>query len=131
MNLTNEQVYIDGFPALANFIASDPDRSTFIYKRFDRLAARNLLILQDELAKMQSQLDHFDREDWATYETRGPGYQSALRNLQSWEAYKVTHGLDSDRVKLVMNIRKSLSEYSEYSHLRYRIRIFAIYYPSS
>ena len=35
--------YVKGYPSLAAFIASDADRSTQIYRRFDRLAARNLL----------------------------------------------------------------------------------------
>lgn len=109
-----DQTYIDGFPALAAFIASDPDRSTFIYKRFDRLASRNLLILQSELAEMQSQLDAFDREDWAKYQNRGPGYQAALQDLQSWEAYKATNGPESDRLKLIREIRKTMKEYSKH-----------------
>lgn len=95
-------------------MASDPDRSTFIYKRFNRLASRNLLILQSELAEMQSELDAFDREDWAIYQDRGPGYQAALHDLQSWEAYKATHGPNSDRLKLVSDIRRTLKEYRKY-----------------
>lgn len=114
MNTPGDQTYIDGFPALAAFIASDPDRSTFIYKRFNRLASRNLLIIQSELADMQSQLDAFDREDWARYQSRGPGYQAALLDLQSWEAYKTTHGPHSDRLKLVAEIRSTLKEYRKY-----------------
>lgn len=114
MNPPGDQAYIDGFPALATFIASDPDRSTFIYKRFDRLASRNLLILQSELADMQSQLDAFDREDWARYQSRGPGYRAALQDLQSWEAYKTTHGPESDRLKLVAEIKRTLKEYRKY-----------------
>jgi hypothetical protein len=114
MKPPGDQAYIDGIPALAAFIASDPDRSTFIYKRFDRLASRNLLVLQSELAEMQSQLDAFDREDWARYQNRGPGYQAALQDLQSWEAYKATHGLESDRLKLIRDIRRTLKEYSKY-----------------
>lgn len=62
---------------------------------------------------MQSQLDDFDREDWVKYRNRGPGYEAALQGLQSWEAYKATHGLDSDRLKLVKEIRKTLREYSK------------------
>ena len=31
------------FPSLAGFIASDEDKSTSIYRRFERLSARNLL----------------------------------------------------------------------------------------
>lgn len=112
----NHQAYIDGFPALAAFIASDPDRSTFIYKRFDRLASRNLLILQGELAEMQSRLDAFDGEDWSRYQNRGPGYQDALQDLQSWQAYKATHGPESDRMRLVLEIRRTLKEYSKHMH---------------
>lgn len=108
------QAYIDGFPALAAFIASDPDRSTFIYKRFDRLASRNLLTLQSELADMQSQLDAFDREDWARYQNRGLGHLAALQELQSWESYKSTHGPDSDRLQLMKEIRRTLKGYSEH-----------------
>lgn len=115
MNSAGTQAYIDGFPALAAFIASDPDRSTFIYKRFDRLASRNILILQSELADMQSQLDAFDREDWARYQNRGPGYRAALQELQSWESYKSTHGQDSDRLRLMKEIRSTLKEYSEHT----------------
>lgn len=63
---------------------------------------------------MQSQLDAFDREDWATYQNRGPGYQDALQALQSWEAYKTTHGPDSNRLKLVEKIRRTLKEYRKY-----------------
>lgn len=114
MNILRSPAYIDGFPALAAFIASDPDRSTFIYKRFDRLASRNLLILQSELAEMQSRLDAFDRDDWARYRSRGPGYQAALHDLQSWEAYRATHGPDSERLNLVAEIRRTLKEYSEF-----------------
>lgn len=114
MSPPRDQAYIDGFPALAAFIASDPDRSTFIYKRFDRLASRNLLILQSELAEMQSQLDALDMEDWAKYQTRGPGYQAALQDLQNWQAYKATHGPESDRLKLIKGIRKTLKEYSKH-----------------
>lgn len=116
MDALETQSYIDGFPALASFIASDPDHSTFIYKRFDRLASRNLLILQSELAEMQSQLDAFDQEDWARYQSRGPGYQTALNDLQSWEAYKATHGSNSARLNLVNEIRRTMKEYREQIH---------------
>jgi hypothetical protein len=55
--------HLDGFPSLAAFIASDRDRSTLIYKRFDELAARNLLYLQSELAELHAKQRAFDQED--------------------------------------------------------------------
>lgn len=71
-------------------------------------------MLQSELAEMQSQLDAFDKEDWARYQSRGTGYQDALQDLQSWEAYRTTHGPESDRLKLFTKIRRTVKEYSKY-----------------
>jgi hypothetical protein len=47
---------LDGFPSLADFIASDHDRTSLVFKRFDKLAARNLLYLQSELAELEAKL---------------------------------------------------------------------------
>jgi hypothetical protein len=45
---------LDGFPSLAQFISSDPDRTSLVFRRFDNLAARNLLYLQSELAELEA-----------------------------------------------------------------------------
>lgn len=45
---------LDGFPSLAEFIASDPDHTSLVFRRFDKLAARNLLYLQSELAELEA-----------------------------------------------------------------------------
>ena len=55
--------YVKGYPSLAAFIASDCDQSTAIYRRFDRLSARNLLGLQSELVELEARQDAFDAED--------------------------------------------------------------------
>jgi hypothetical protein len=47
---------LDGFPSLSEFIASDHDRTSLVFRRFDRLAARNLLYLQSELAELEAKL---------------------------------------------------------------------------
>jgi len=47
---------LDGFPSLANFIASDTDRTSLVFRRFDKLAARNLLYLQSELTELEHKL---------------------------------------------------------------------------
>lgn len=108
-----KQTYIDGYPALSAFIASDKDRSTFIYKRFDRLAARNLLVLQDDLAELQSRLDRFDQEDWERYKSRGRDSLAALQDLQNWESYEATNGPGLDRMKVFTEIRRTLKKYRE------------------
>jgi hypothetical protein len=58
-----EVVYVKGYPSLAAFIASDRDKSTAIYRRFDRLSARNLLYLESELQELEERQDALDAED--------------------------------------------------------------------
>lgn len=69
--------FVNGYASLAAFIASDADKSTAIYRRFDRLSARNLLFLQSELEELQGLQDEYDEED-----KKGMTEQQAtIRNL--------------------------------------------------
>lgn len=52
--------YVMGYPRYAAFIANDEDRSTTIYRRFERLSARNLLYLETELAELEASQDRLD-----------------------------------------------------------------------
>jgi len=52
----------DGYPALSEWIARDPDHETFIFRRFDRLTARNLLNLQSQLLEIEQKLDDLDQK---------------------------------------------------------------------
>lgn len=104
MDRLRQQLHAHGFPSLAAFIASDRDRSTFIFKRFSRLAARNLLLLQSELADLEARLDSLDKED----ERDGDGLQS----LRNWEYYRARNESDSERMKLIVQIRATMREYS-------------------
>lgn len=58
-----KQYYLNGFPSLAAFIASDKDKTTFIFKKFDGLAARSLIHLQSKLADLQKLQDEYDAEE--------------------------------------------------------------------
>ncbi|EEU38325.1 uncharacterized protein NECHADRAFT_91425 [Fusarium vanettenii 77-13-4] len=98
--------YVDGFPSLANFIASDRDGTSTIFKRFNRLAARNLLLLQSELAELEARLDEYDRED----SDRG---MEVLQSLRNWEEYKARNDKESDRMKLLDKIKITLKDYRE------------------
>jgi hypothetical protein len=68
----------DGYPALAEWISRDPDYETLIFRRLDRLAARNLLNLQSELVAIERRLDKLDKE---ARQTRDPG-------LRCWETFE-------------------------------------------
>jgi hypothetical protein len=53
----------EGFPQIASLIASDPDHLATVYKRFDNLAVRNLLLLEARVAALESIQKQLDRED--------------------------------------------------------------------
>jgi len=50
-----------GFPRFAALIAFDEDKSTTIYRRFDRVAARDLLRMESELAWLEAEQDFLDK----------------------------------------------------------------------
>lgn len=54
--------YGDGYPALADFTAQDPDHETFVFRRFKNLSARNILHLQGELIKLEDDIATVERE---------------------------------------------------------------------
>ncbi|KAH5099394.1 hypothetical protein HBI21_054020 [Parastagonospora nodorum] len=106
----NRIYQLSGYPSLAAFIASDRDRTTLIYKRFDELAARNLLHLQSELADLHAQQRAFDEEDLtADLETK-----QCARN---WESFKKAAAMGDNRQKerwaLMLRIRETMQEYRE------------------
>ncbi|RTE84831.1 hypothetical protein BHE90_000608 [Fusarium euwallaceae] len=106
MEAQKQRFHVDGFPSLANFIASDRDGTSTIFKRFNRLAARNLLLLQSELAELEAKLDEYDGQDQQSG-------AEALQSLRNWEDYKARNEEDSDRIKLLGKIRETLKEYRE------------------
>jgi hypothetical protein len=101
---------LSGYPYLAAFITSDRDRTTLIYKRFDELAARNLLYLQSELAELQAQQRTFDQEDLnADQETK-----RCSRNYSVF-AKAVADGdtKQKQRWDLMLQIRQTMKDYRE------------------
>jgi hypothetical protein len=105
-----KKMTLPGFPSLAAFIASDKDKSTAIFRRFDRLAARNILYLQSELTELEAQLEAFDRAD-----SNGTlGEKDAARN---WQKFKErAKAASPERMDLVLDIRQTLKAYSTFLH---------------
>ena len=103
-------VYVKGYPSLAAFIASDRDKSTAIYRRFDRLSARNLLYMQSELQELEERQDTLDAEDLH-------GDLQAKKSARNWQVLKKRakqqdNKREKDRLELVLEIREKLKEYS-------------------
>ncbi|KAK1756527.1 hypothetical protein QBC47DRAFT_321849 [Echria macrotheca] len=99
-----------GFPALAKAIALNPDYECFIFHRFDRLAARNLLHLEAKLRYLEHKLNEADKlalSPLADTESR--------RSLRTWEALERNAADPSrpehDRMELIEQIRENLDKY--------------------
>lgn len=101
--------YVRGYPSLAAFIASDSDHSTAIYRRFDRLSARNLLYLQSELVELEAVQDALDLEDYRASTI-------AKQGARNWQTLTERAGSPSNlrerqRLELALKIREKLREY--------------------
>lgn len=95
----------NGFPSLATFVASDRDGTSSIYKRFDRLAARNLLHLQSELAELQRKQDRFDEEDGQS------GDLVKLQSLRNRQAFDARADTDPKRKLLADETSMKMERY--------------------
>lgn len=104
-------VYIKGYPSLSSFIASDSDHSTFIFKRFDRTSARNILYLQSELAELEALQDEYDREDLqATWDEK-----TSRRDLKTFNARSEDANFPKERARMQLAklIKDKVKEYQE------------------
>ena len=110
--------YVRGFGSLADLVANDEDHAAAIYKRFDRLAARDLLYYQSELAELQAQQNEYDREDSKAIAEFSDDWHGVRRNAQDWSTFKKSADDNLDdgrwrkRMQLATKIRKMLKEYS-------------------
>jgi hypothetical protein len=87
-----------GYPSLANFISSD--RDFFVFRRFNNLAARNLLYLQDELIELEEKLNAIDLA-----ELKGGGQR------ELWNLHSRREDNNLDRRKLMAEMGQKLRAY--------------------
>jgi hypothetical protein len=107
---------INGFPRVAAKIAHDRDKTTTIYRRFDRLSARNLLFLQAELAELEALQDSYDSADLNTTD------QAIIDGHSDWAEFE-RYAKETDnnghpvrpeekkKMDLALKIRTRLKEY--------------------
>jgi hypothetical protein len=83
MDIENRETEPSGFPLLARRIALNPDYESFIFRKFDRLSARNLLHLEGKLAYLEHKLDQADKQALSnTADTE------SHRSIRAWEAFE-------------------------------------------
>jgi hypothetical protein len=102
--------YLTGYPSLANFVSSDRDQTSAIFKRFGRLAARNLLHLQSELAELQAKQDDLD-------ELERCGDMPSKQYSRNWPEFcqaALVNDRQRQRKDVAEAIKVAMKEYSEY-----------------
>ncbi|EWC44254.1 hypothetical protein DRE_01080 [Drechslerella stenobrocha 248] len=99
--------FAPGYPSTAAIISTDAEMS--VYRRFDRLNARNILYYQAELMYIESEMDKLDEEDRLNGDTAAGSHLRHFKDL--WENYQ------DDRVMkrkgLIQDMRYLLKEYNK------------------
>ncbi|KAF1990513.1 hypothetical protein K402DRAFT_304702, partial [Aulographum hederae CBS 113979] len=107
----------NGYPSLAEWMAGDPDNETFIFRKFNRLAARNILHLQSELVTLEKKLDVLDAEGQR-------GDADARQSLRRWETFvekaEDATSLEGRRMKILQNTKRCFfsSQIADLGHPR-------------
>ncbi|KAI1282655.1 hypothetical protein F5Y07DRAFT_194321 [Xylaria sp. FL0933] len=114
-----------GYTQWASWIASDSDSEPFIFRKFDELAALNLLYLQSEMLSIEAQLRRLDQED-----VRQPDIDS-INATRQWEVlvaqcappeFSDSESANTEskacvrarkRMELILRLRTKIKEYHE------------------
>jgi hypothetical protein len=104
-----------GYPSLAAWIARDPDNETYVFRKFDRLSARNLLKLQYDMIELEVKIDSMDEEMLSTG-------QNIPKEMRSWKAYE-RHAqeltpLEKLKNELEEELKCKIKEYRESLRIR-------------
>ena len=112
-----------GFPLMARRLAVSRDYDAFIFRKFDRLSARNLLHLESRLACLENRLEQADaqaaaqaKEELASL-PRGEGSET-LRSIRAYETFE-KNAKDATRIE---HVRRGLCEDIERTLKDYRKR---------
>lgn len=125
--------YVSGFGSLASFMASDADDSPLVFRRFDKLAARDLIYYQSQLSQLQAELDELDIQDRNDIDNQEDGreeHRDLIRDCaQDWKLFEnaAAHPISTAqepatgtsyasrkmRMDLSMKIRSTLKDYRE------------------
>ncbi len=97
-----------GLAVVADIVASDSDQQLFIFRTFGKLAARNLLDMQNELKYLEQKQEELDNE--AEFSTDRV-LCSALRSYDDFKKHIASHAGLQMRQKLQEEIEVKLDKY--------------------
>lgn len=99
-----DKIQTTGYAQAASFIATDKELA--VYRRFDKTAARVLLVMQSEILSKQNQLDTLDEED-----ANDPKEKGFLSSATIYEELPERDPRDEEKNQLLGELRKLLKEY--------------------
>ncbi len=107
-----DKEYPNGFASVAAFIAKDSDNTSTIYRRFDRLAARNLLYLQSKLQSLEATQDQLDDEDLRADDVES---KKAATSWEDFERLAKTEGREREkkRMEVAEQIEIAIKKYRQ------------------
>lgn len=100
------KIQTTGYAQAASFIATDKELA--VYRRFDRTAARVLLVMQSQILSKQNRLDILDGED-----AKDPNEKGFLSSATIYEELQERDPRDDEKYKLLDELNKLLREYYE------------------
>lgn len=102
----------EGFAHVARWISLDPDGEPFIFRKFNELAAQNLLYIQAEMLYLEQQLRCLDAKDANSED------MERKDTARTWETFTRQYGAgDVDaslRMALIKDLRSKTREYRGY-----------------
>lgn len=107
---------IQGFPRVADKIACDPDRTSTIFRRFDRLSARSLLFLEAQLAELEARQNRSDEQDLIAASSTTVERHSDWRKFEAYATERNGDGSfakpdQAAKMELALEIKDKLNEY--------------------
>lgn len=105
----------DGYPSLADCAARDPDHETYVFRKFKRLAVRNILHLQGELIKLEKDVEILECEAVTNF---SPGVHQSMRSWAVADGKDRADGsYECRRQELARNLEGKLKSYCQYTAL--------------
>jgi hypothetical protein len=113
---------IQGFPRVADKIACDPDGTSTIFRRFDRLSARNLLFLEAQLAELEARQNISDEQDLIAASSTTVESHSDWRKFEAYATERNGDGSfakpeQAAKMELALEIKEKLNEYRESKYM--------------
>lgn len=99
----------DGYSSLATWIAHDPDNESYVFRKFGRLSARNLLNLQSQLLDLERRIDTWDDE---ARRSQDFDLRQSMRRWETFEKFaKDPRRPEYQKAKLDQELKEKIQEY--------------------